>query len=400
MLLRPDTLALTVVLALLTALGPLSTDMYLPSLPAIARALGTDTARTQLTLSLFLVGFAAGQLIWGPLSDRFGRRPVLLTGLAIFIVATGACALAPSIDWLIAMRALQAFGGSGPIVLARAIVRDLYEGPRAGRELARMGTIMGVVPAVAPILGGVLQAYFDWRASFVFTIAGAAALGTVVIASLPETARSIGTGSVSPRGIFRSFASLSHHRSFRTYAGLSALAYSGLFAFISGSSFVLQGYYGLGEVAFGFSFSFSFGVLGFITGTLLARRLAGTRGLDGTIQVGVACLASGGLLMMACVALGLFGPFGVIVPMALYGVGVGLTMPQALAAAMQPFPDRAGAASSLVGVVQMSLAAGVGAVLGLVLEGRARPLPIAVATLGIAAFVLFHTTHRIRAAGA
>jgi DHA1 family bicyclomycin/chloramphenicol resistance-like MFS transporter len=261
-----------------------------------------------------------------------------------------------------------------------------------------MGTIMGVVPAVAPILGGVLQATFDWRASFVFTIAGAAALGAVVIASLPETARSIGTGSVSPRGIFRSFASLSHHRSFRTYAGLSALAYSGLFAFISGSSFVLQGYYGLGEVAFGFSFSF--GVLGFITGTLLARRLAGTRGLDGTIQVGVACLASGGLLMMGCVALGLFGPFGVIVPMALYGVGVGLTMPQALAAAMQPFPDRAGAASSLVGVVQMSLAAGVGAVLGLVLEGRALPLPIAVATLGIAAFVLFHTTHRIRAAGA
>jgi DHA1 family bicyclomycin/chloramphenicol resistance-like MFS transporter len=299
---------------------------------------------------------------------------------------------------LIAMRALQSFGGSGPIVLARAIVRDLYEGPRAGRELARMGTIMGVVPAVAPILGGVLQAYFDWRASFVFTIAGAVALGAVVIASLPETARSIGTGSVSPRGIFRSFVSLSHHRSFRTYTGLSALAYSGLFAFISGSSFVLQGYYGLGEVAFGFSFSF--GVLGFITGTLLARRLAGTRGLDGTIQVGVACLASGGLLMMGCVALGLFGPFGVIVPMALYGVGVGLTMPQALAAAMQPFPDRAGAASSLVGVVQMSLAAGVGAVLGLVLEGRALPLPVAVATLGIAAFVLFHTTHRIRAAGA
>ena len=398
MLLRPDTLALTVVLALLTALGPLSTDMYLPSLPAIARALGADTARTQLTLSLFLVGFAVGQLIWGPLSDRFGRRPVLLTGLAIFIVATGACALAPSIDWLIAMRALQAFGGSGPIVLGRAIVRDLYEGPRAGRELARMGTIMGVVPAVAPILGGVLQAHFDWRASFVVTIAGALALGAVVMAALPETARSIGTGSVSPRGIFRSFVSLSHHRSFRTYAGLSALAYSGLFAFISGSSFVLQGYYGLGEVAFGFSFSF--GVLGFIGGTLLARRLASTRGLDGTIQVGVACLASGGLVMMGCVALGLFGPFGVIVPMALYGVGVGLTMPQALAAAMQPFPDRAGAASSLVGVVQMSLAAGVGAVLGLVLEGRALPLPVAVATLGIAAFVLFHTTHRIRAAGA
>src|SRR5690606_37821387 len=148
MRLSPDTFAMTATLALLTALGPLSTDMYLPSLPAIAAFFGTGPAEAQMTLSAFLFGFAAGQFLHGPLSDQYGRRPVLLAGLGLFIAATAACALAPSIEWLTVARFVQALGASGPIVLARAVVRDLYEGPRAGRELSRMGTIMGLVPAL------------------------------------------------------------------------------------------------------------------------------------------------------------------------------------------------------------------------------------------------------------
>lgn len=136
MKLRPDTLAMTAVLAMLTALGPLSTDFYLPSLPEIARVMQTDVAGAQATLSSFLFGFAAGQILWGPLSDRLGRRPVLLAGLGLFGFATLACALAPSIEALTLARALQALGASGPIVLGRAMVRDLYDGPRAGRKLA------------------------------------------------------------------------------------------------------------------------------------------------------------------------------------------------------------------------------------------------------------------------
>src|SRR5215218_2376008 len=142
--LKPDTLAMTVVLALLTALGPLSTDMYLPSLPAIRADLGATTAGTQLTLSAFLLGFAVGQFVYGPVSDRVGRRPVLLFRLALFTLASLICTLAPSIETLVAARFVQAIGASGPIVLGRAIVRDLYEGARAGRELSRMSTIMGL----------------------------------------------------------------------------------------------------------------------------------------------------------------------------------------------------------------------------------------------------------------
>src|SRR3954470_15989530 len=302
MRLRPDTLAMTVMLALLTALGPLSTDMYLPSLPAIARDLRATTAQTQLTLSAFLLGFAVGQFVYGPISDKVGRRPVLLAGLGLFLVASAACTLATSVEMLTAARFVQALGGSGPIVLARAMVRDLYEGPRAGKELSRMGAIMGLVPAVAPILGGVLQGLFGWRANFAATVLCGAALGAAVLIVLPETIPARSAAPLSLISVLRGFGVLLRHKTYRVYVGLAAVSYAGLFAFISGSSFVLQGIYRLSELAFAFSFAFC--VIGFITGTMLAQRLVGTRGLDRTIALGVACLAAGGVVMLAVVAVG------------------------------------------------------------------------------------------------
>ncbi|HEY0303073.1 MAG TPA: MFS transporter, partial [Rhizomicrobium sp.] len=166
-MLRPGTFALTGLLAALTAIGPLSTDMYLPSLPDIARSLTASTAQVQLTLSAYLIGFAVGQIFYGPVSDRFGRKPVLLAALGLYAAATLICALSPSIDILIAARALQALGGSGCIMVARAIVRDLYSGARAGRELSVMGSVMAMAPVIAPMIGGVLQTAFGWRSVFV-----------------------------------------------------------------------------------------------------------------------------------------------------------------------------------------------------------------------------------------
>ncbi len=396
MTLRPDTLAMTAVLAMLTALGPLSTDFYLPSLPDIVRVMETDVAGAQATLSAFLFGFAGGQILWGPLSDRLGRRPVLLTGLALFTLATLACALAPSIEALTAARAVQALGASGPIVLGRAMVRDLYEGPRAGRELARMGMIMGLVPAVAPVLGGVLQQAFGWRSTFVASLAFAAVLAAVVGFLLPETLRTRSREPLSLLAIIRGFGTLLQNRAYRVYVGLTALAYGGLFAFISGSSFVLIGIHGLTPAQYGLSFGF--GVLGFIVGTILAQRLVGRRGMDGVIALGVICLAGGGLAMLLCVLTGFAGPFGVIVPMALYACGVGLTMPQAQASAMMPFPDRAGAASSFTGLCQMLFSACVGLLVGHALKSGALPLPLVMSAIGVAALVLFKASAAIRAA--
>lgn len=393
-ILRPETLAMTATLAMLTSLGPLSTDMYLPALPAIAEGLGTSVAGTQATLSAFLVGFACGQFFYGPISDRFGRKPVLLVGLAIFLTATIGCIVAPTIETLTIARFLQALGASGPIVLARAIVRDLYEGPRAGRELSRMGTFMGVVPAIAPILGGIILIFFGWRAVFVAILLAGLALAAVVVPALPETLKTRSPTPLSFISILRGFGVLLRHPTYRIYVGLSTLTYSGLFAFIAGSSFVLQESYGLSELAF--SFSFAFIVIGFIGGTLLAQRVVGSRGLDGTIALGVACQAGAGVTMALLAMIGTGTSLEITIPMGLYGVGVGLTMPQSMASAMTPFPERAGAASSLLGICQMSTAAAVGIGLGAAMAWSYMALPLFICVLGVAALMLFVVTRGAR----
>ncbi|MGL4727233.1 MAG: multidrug effflux MFS transporter [Bosea sp. (in: a-proteobacteria)] len=408
MKLRPDTLAMTAALAMLTALGPLSTDFYLPSLPEIARALQTDTAGAQATLSSFLFGFAAGQIVWGPLSDRLGRRPVLMIGLALFLLATVACAFSTSIETLISARFVQALGASGPIVLGRAMARDLYEGPRAGKELARMGMIMGLVPAIAPVLGGVLQNGFGWRSTFLATLVFGLAIMAMVAFILPETLRERLKEPFSLKAILSGYRLLIGNDRFRVYTGLTSLAYAGLFAFISGSSFVLIGVYGLSPIAYGFSFSF--GVMGFITGTIIAQKLVSKRGMDGVMSLGVMCLAGGGLAMLLAMLIigqrpGLIPSLAVTLPMALYAMGVGLTMPQAQASAMMPFPERAGAASSLVGICQMTLSALVGLGVGQLLGGSAQnlsalALPLVILCMGALAFALFRFSAGMRAAKA
>jgi len=392
-MLRPNTLALTALLALLTALGPLSTDMYLPSLPAIGAALGSDTAAVQLTLSIFLLGFAAGQVIYGPFSDRFGRKSLLLAGLGLFVVASLACAAAPDITTLTIARFVQALGASGPIVLARAVVRDLYEGPTAARELSRMGTIMGLVPAAAPIAGGFAQRFFGWQSNFIIAAAIGAIGVFVVTRKLPETLKAR-SGPISVPGIARGFAGLTRHGGFMAWLALMSLTYGGLFAYISGSSFVLQGVYRLDEVHFGMAFAI--GVGGYISGTLIAQALVPRLGIERTVGIGVTALAVGGLAMPALVLLGPGHPAEIVLPMTLYLCGVGLVMPQAMAGALTPFPKQAGTASSLAGFVQMITGAGIGAIVGHSLGGSALPLPLTIAATGVAAALVFVVTRGFR----
>jgi DHA1 family bicyclomycin/chloramphenicol resistance-like MFS transporter len=394
MRLRSDTLALTAVLALLTAVGPLAIDMYLPSLPHLTRALGATPAAGQLTLSAFLVGFAAGQIIYGPLSDARGRKPVLIGSLCLFTFGSALCALAPTIETLIVARFLQALGGAGPVVLARSIVRDLYSGARAARELARMATILGLIPAVAPLIGGVLENAFSWRAAFVLLTFLLAGETLIVALGLPETIK-VRAGSISVRSVLASYGALLRHKGFVAYLGLTTIAFAGLFAYISTSSFILQTLYGLSEIAYGAAFAI--GVLGYVGGTLSAGPLVRARGLDGAIGVGSAAVAIGGVMMLVMVLLGPRTPASIVTPMMVYLFGVGLVMPQAMACALQPFPERAGAASSLVGFSQMTFAAIIGIALGSTLSfGNPLPLPIAVSFFGVSTLIIFIATRRAR----
>jgi MFS transporter, DHA1 family, multidrug resistance protein len=394
-MLQPGTFGLTLLLAMLTALGPLSMDMYLPSLPDIANVLGAPVARTQLTISSYLIGFALGQMIYGPLSDRYGRRPVLLAAVALYLASTLACAAAQSVDLLIAARLLQGLSGSGAIVLARAIVRDVYSGVQAARELSLMGSISATAPIVAPMLGGVLQAGFGWRANFICMSVGGLIALLVTARLLPETLRhSNRAGALSFFSMARGYGAVARHGGFLVYLGIITTTYAGLFAWVSGASVVLQGVYGLSAVTFGFTFAL--GAAGYMLGAMLATRLVVRLGLDRTIGVGVVVIAAGGLSLALAVATGVPGLW-LVAAMALYLAGVGLAMPQAMAGALTPFPDRAGTAASLMGLVQQTLAAIVAAVIGGFLVQSAWPVTGVVVAMGCLTFLLWALTRGMRA---
>jgi len=393
-MLRPGTFALTALLAALTAVGPLSTDMYLPSLPDIARALNASTPEVQLTISTYLVGFACGQILYGPISDRRGRKPVLLAAVALFTAASLVCALSNSIEMLIAARTLQALGGSGAVVLTRAIVRDLYSGVRAGRELSLIGSVMALAPVVAPIGGGVLQTAFGWRSVFVVLVAAGVAGLAAVWALLPETLQRRDAPAAS--SMLASYRVVASNRVWLVYLGLGTFSYAGLFAWISGASFVLQNLYGLTALMFGFVFAIA--SFGYLAGTGIAARLVTRFGLDGMTGCGGALLALGGLLACASLAVGLTSSLSLVIPVAVFLAGLGMVLPQAIAGAITPFPERAGAASSLFGFVQQTAAAVCGALVVWLLGKTAWPMAGAMALMGCATLVLWFATRGVRRA--
>ena len=393
-MLRPNSFAMTILLAVLTGIGPLTVDMYLASMPDMARLLEATPAQVQLTISVYLVGFAIGQMFYGALSDRHGRRPVFLIALSIYAATSLACALAPSIELLIVARFFQALGGAGAVVLARAVVRDIYQGTRVAREMSRLSAVMAIAPILAPLFGGALQTAFGWRSNFVLLLLFGAGAGITVWLKFPETLRQRTPEAVSLFSIFRSYRSFFRNRSFTAHLALSTCAFLGLFSWISTAAFILQDIYGLTPLAFGFTFAVS--SAGYMAGTMIAARFVVHWGINRTIGTGCFTMTAGGLVMLAALALNAGLPGALVLAMGLYFAGMGMVLPQAQAGALLPFPERAGAASSLVGVVQQVFAAIVGAALGHLIGPTAWPLAASVATVSAAAVVIWALTRRIR----
>ena len=394
-MLQPGTFALTWLLSLLTALGPLTMDMYLPSLPAIGQALDASTAAVQLTISSYLLGFAVGQILYGPLSDRVGRRPVILAALVIYVAATVVCAVAQTIGILIAVRFVQALGGAGCIVLARAAVRDLYSSERAGRELSLMGSITAFAPIVAPAIGGLLQDAFGWRASFYLLVVFALVAGATAARFLPETLRQRASGPFSFGAMGALYRSVLVHRGFLANLGILVAAFVGLFAWISGAPFVMQGLYAMTPVAFGAAYAV--GAAGYMVGAYVAARVVMRLGLDRTVGMGAVIMAAGGLAMAASVAHGLSSVAWLVGTMTIYLAGMGLVLPQTQAGALTPFADSAGTASSLLGFAQQSSAAIAAAAIGHFLGYSAWPVAGTIGVAGVVGLVLWVTTRRVRA---
>lgn len=365
-------------------LQPLSTDLYLASLPSLAVAFQVPASTVQLTLSLFVAGFGGAQLIIGPLSDRYGRRPVLLAGLALYVLASVLCASAPGISVLIGARFLQALGCCSAIIIARAIVRDAYAPADSARVIARASSWLSLAPLLGPIVGSYLQVNLGWRAAFVAHAVLGAALLLAVLLRLPETNVHKNPRATELGGLIHNFKLVLGAREFWANALPGALSYGSIFAFISGSSLVLIRVLEVPTAWFGYCFAF--GVSGYLAGTLLCRRMLGSLG-QGTVQrIGGAGSLLAGLLFLGAIGLGAIHWSLVVAAMFFTMLAHGINFPIAQSGSVTPFPAQAGTAAGLMGALTMAVAFVVGTVVGATFDGTLRPLGFVAASLGIAIF--------------
>lgn len=380
-MLKPDTFALTALLAALTALSPLSIDLYLPTLPDIGRAFGVSSAQAQLTLSGYLVGFAGGQVAYGPISDWYGRKSGLVAALACYCIGSLICLAAPSIEVLIGARVLQAFGGSGAIVLARAVVRDLYSGVRAGKELSLMSLVMAFGPVTAPLIGGGLHALFGWRSAFAALLVFGAVLLIMVYRKMPETLDERPDARLSLGAMLDGFRQILHIREFNVYLAIGAASYTGLVAWLSAAPFVLQNIYGLTPLTFSGVLSLS--AVGYLLGTLIASRIVVRVGIVRTVGFGACVMIAGALVMCLILALGMKSVIALMAGVAIYLFGFGLLFPTSIAGGLSAVAERAGAASSLLGFAPQFSAAILGAIVVASTSSTAWPVAIAVSAIAV-----------------
>jgi DHA1 family bicyclomycin/chloramphenicol resistance-like MFS transporter len=368
-----DSPRLLIVLASLVALGPLTIDMYLPAMPGMVDALGTDTNRVQLTISSYLLGFSLFHLACGPLADRYGRKPILFAGLALYVAASLACGTAATIEELIFYRFLQGVAACVGPTLGRAIVRDLYGPNRAARALAHIAMIMALAPAIAPTLGGIMLQFLPWPAIFHSLGIYALIVFLLVWLWLPESLPV--KQALHPVQITRNYLGLLRDRRFICTCFASALLYAGMVAFLSASSFIFIDMMGIPTRYFGALFLTT--VIGYITGNAISTRLAVSRESEQVMWLGVHLAGLGGSLMLLASELW-FHAASIIIPMAFFSMALGIVLPHAMAAALKPFPHMAGTASALFGFIQMGLSALSGVVMGATLEDSARPLALAI----------------------
>ena len=376
----------TLILSALVAFAPISIDMYLPALPALERFFATDTASVQHTLASFFLGLTVGQLLYGPIADRYGRKPPLYFGLTLYVVASAACALAPTIGSLIGLRFLQALSGCAGMVVARAVVRDLYDRQESARVFSVLLMVMGIAPIVAPLAGGYLLTWFGWRSIFwVLALFGVACL-VAVKTGLPET-----IPRDQPRiplsKAMGNYAALLADRRYLGYALSGGFGQAGMFAYISGSPFVIIDLYGVPAHYFGWLFGLN--ATGIVAFTQLNRRLLLRYDSDRVLDFGNLA----GFLM--CILLAVMawtnaaGLIGILVPLFFVVSLRGLTFPNASAGAMAPFPEKAGSASALLGSVQFAIAAAASAAVGIFHDGTAVPMAAVVGTCGLLAFISY-----------
>jgi MFS transporter, DHA1 family, multidrug resistance protein len=385
----------TVVTALTLLLGiqPVTTDLYLPALPTLARSLNAAPGAAQLTLSALIICFGVAQLVWGPLADRYGRRPVLLAGLALYVVAAVGAALAPAIDWLIAWRALQGAGMAAAVTCGRSVIRDLFEPREGARVMSRALGGLGLLAMTSPMIGGFLVQTVHWRATLAaVALFGAAALAFIALRFVETLPRPDPRGTELLR-IAANWRRILAHPTFIAWAALLCASWGGLFAMLASSSFVYIEVLGASRQACGAMLASS--SVAYIGGTLLCRRLLAQGNASRAAAIGAVFSVTGGALL-AGVSLAGAASLATLLPgLWLYGIGHGVSQPCGQAGVTSPFPDSAGTAASLSGFLMMVTAFGVGLLLTAVMNGTVFPLTLTMGGFGTAVATVAWTLVRV-----
>jgi len=387
-------LRLVLILGALTAFASLSIDMYLPSFPTLEKDLHASSSAVQFSLAAFFVGMALGQAFYGPMADRFGRKRPLYAGISLYVLASLGCALAPNIGTLIALRFVQAVGGCAGIIIARAMVRDLFDREASAKVFSLLTLVLGVAPILAPLLGGYVLKLYGWRAIFgILVVFGMACLIVSALGlreTLPESARHSHSSPI--RGALRIYGQLLADRRFNGYALAGGIAQAGLFAYISGSPFVFIKLYGVSEQAYGFFFGAN--AFGLIAASQINHRLLARWKSDAIFSRTVMIVAGFALWLLLMSATGWGGLWGLMPPLFGFVASLGFSFPNAIAGAMAHQAERAGSASALLGTIQFGAATIAGSMVGALHAHSAVPMAAVVAVCGVTALVL----HRLMVA--
>ncbi|WP_186646513.1 multidrug effflux MFS transporter [Fluviispira vulneris] len=333
------------ILILVISLPSFSTDSYIPSLPHMVEDLNTTQPLIQLTLSFYMIGFAISMLTCGSLSDRFGRRPILLIGLSLFLIASFACVFAQNVWFLIIARFFQALGGCCGIVLGRTIVRDSFEKKDQVKVLTYMATGMAISPAIAPIIGGILQTYFGWRSSFVLLILLSAIILALVYFKIEETNKNLNPKATHLRALFKNYKEILSNRTYLGYTLTISFAWCAYFSFISSSSFIFQDIIGVSSVLYGIIFAMV--SLGYVFGTIMARKLSAKYHLNYVLSFATIICFLSSLMLIIFALLNYVSVLAILPPIIVLMFGIGIIFPLTQVGMMDLFPKMLGIASGL-----------------------------------------------------
>ncbi len=381
---------IVLLLSLLLGLQPITTDLYLPALPVLTAGFAAPMAQAQLTLTALLLAFGMSQLVWGPLSDRFGRRPILLIGLTLYVLASAASTLAPSMLWLIVWRSFQGVAMGAAVMCARAIVRDLYAPLQGARVMSQALSGLGVIACLSAPLGGLLTDWLNWRfALLMLAIFGTACLGVVAL-RFEETLAHKNPQALQAATLLTTWQRIVKNPTFWAFSALSAASYGGLFTFLAASSFVFTGVLGLSKTQYGLVMFVN--SVAYIAGTFICRHWLARFGVRRAVALAGGLSLSGGTLMAGLTLSGHVNVASIMLPQILFMIGHGIHQPCSQSGAVGPFPQTAGAASAMNGFLMMTTAFAMGGWLGTHMDATVLPLTLGIwfwsALIALAAWTL------------